>query len=105
MSALTRIADVVHKTAVTGLFGTFCYGSYVVYNQVRGGSGNSGDDGTTSRELQEHPQAGFINMLKTKAEEEYKKYYKIDHREWYDKDGTYINIQHGTMFTVYCSVK
>ena len=102
MSALTRIADVVHKTAVTGLFGTFCYGSYVVYNQVRGGSGNSGDNG---RELQEHPQAGFINMLKTKAEEEYKKYYKIDHREWYDKDGTYINIQHGTMFTVYCSVK
>lgn len=35
---------------------------------------------------QEHPQAGFIQMLRDKAEEEYKKYYKTDHREWYDKD-------------------
>ena len=35
---------------------------------------------------EEHPQAGFIQMLRDKANDEYKKYYKIDHREWYDKD-------------------
>ena len=80
MSIVTRIADIAHKTATTGLFATFCYGTYQISNQVMEGrkSGN---------EQEEPPQAGFFNMLKTKAEEEYKKYYKIDHREWYDKDG------------------
>ncbi len=80
MSILTRVADAAHKTAVTGLFGTFCFGMYVISNQVMEGRSSS------SSEPPEHPQAGFINMLRTKAEEEYKKYYKIDHREWYDKD-------------------
>eukprot|EP00553_Chaetoceros_curvisetus_P007448 CAMPEP_0204624012 /NCGR_PEP_ID=MMETSP0717-20131115/9781_1 /ASSEMBLY_ACC=CAM_ASM_000666 /TAXON_ID=230516 /ORGANISM="Chaetoceros curvisetus" /LENGTH=73 /DNA_ID=CAMNT_0051639277 /DNA_START=111 /DNA_END=332 /DNA_ORIENTATION=+ len=47
-----------------------------VTEKSRGGAGNN----------DEHPQAGFIDMLRNKASEEYKKYYKIDHREWYDKD-------------------
>ena len=79
MTILSRVADAAHKTAVTGLFGTFCFGMYIVTNQVTEGRSNSSEPA-------EHPQAGFINMLRTKAEEEYKKYYKIDHREWYDKD-------------------
>ena len=84
MSVFARIADVVHKTATTGLFGVFCFGTYTVTRQVIEGK-SDGNNGAPA----EHPQAGFINMLKTKAEEEYKKYYKIDHREWYDKDGTF----------------
>lgn len=79
MSISTRIADIVHKTATTGLFATFCFGSYQISNQIMEGR-------KSNREPEELPQAGFFNMLKTKAEEEYKKYYKIDHREWYDKD-------------------
>lgn len=79
MSILTRIADIAHKTATTGLFATFCYGSYQISNQIMEGRNTNG-------EPEELPQAGFFNMLKNKAEEEYKKYYKIDHREWYDKD-------------------
>ena len=82
MSVLTRIADAAHKATVTGLFGTFCFGMYVVSNQVIEGRRSN----SNSSEPVEHPQAGFINMLRTKAEEEYKNYYKIDHREWYDKD-------------------
>ncbi len=79
---LTRIADTAHKVAVTGLFGTFCFGTYMISNQVlEGRSGNN-----IHTEEQQPPQAGFINMLREKAQEEYKKYYNIDHREWYDKD-------------------
>lgn len=81
MTVLKRIADVTHKTVVTGLFGTFCYTTYVVTGQLV--QGYRGSDG--ARE-EEHPQAGFIQMLKDKAAEEYQKYYRTDHREWYDKD-------------------
>ncbi len=84
---LSRVADVAHKATVTGLFGVFCFGGYTVTNQIM--EGKDGGNGNNS-EPAEHPQAGFINMLKTKAEEEYKKYYKIDHREWYDKDGEFF---------------
>mmetsp|Transcript_19105 Transcript_19105/g.24082 ORF Transcript_19105/g.24082 Transcript_19105/m.24082 type:complete len:107 (-) Transcript_19105:110-430(-) len=83
---LSRAADVLHKTTVTGLFGVFGFGLYTVTNQVMEGKNGGGGGNGSGNEPAEHPQAGFINMLKTKAEEEYKKYYKIDHREWYDKD-------------------
>ena len=76
MNAARKVADVAHKTVVTGLFGSFLYVTLSVGNQVY--------QGNNVRE--EHPQAGFIQMLRDKANDEYKKYYKIDHREWYDKD-------------------
>jgi hypothetical protein len=87
MSAMKRIADGAHKTVVTGLLGSFCYVTYNVASQVVQGRGDSNSTGTgsSSRDV-EHPQAGFIQMLRDKAAEEYKKYYKTDHREWYDKD-------------------
>mmetsp|Transcript_28423 Transcript_28423/g.43530 ORF Transcript_28423/g.43530 Transcript_28423/m.43530 type:complete len:97 (+) Transcript_28423:131-421(+) len=77
MNAFQRIADVAHKSVVTGLFSYFAYTTFQVGTAVIGGS---------NQVEQEHPQAGFIQMLRDKASEEYKKYYKIDHREWYDKD-------------------
>jgi len=82
---MKRIADGAHKAVVTGLFGSFCYTSYAIGSQVMEGKG----DGPNHREV-EHPQAGFIQMLRDKADEEYKKYYKTDHREWYDKDVSYM---------------
>ena len=87
MSALKRVADVAHKAVVTGLFGTFCYTTVSVTSQVLVGQRDS-VSGSASGE--EHPQAGFIQMLKDKAEEEYNKYYKTDHREWYDKDVSFV---------------
>jgi len=73
-----------HKATTTALFGVFLTGGYTVINQVMEGKDGGGN------KVEEHPQAGFINMLKTKAEEEYAKYYKIDEREWYDKDGEFF---------------
>jgi hypothetical protein len=74
-----RIADLVHKTAVTGIFATFLYVGVGVTGQLyEGVSGNKSE--------KEHPQAGFIQTIKAKAEEEYRKYYDIDKREWYNKD-------------------
>lgn len=79
MNAFKRIADVAHKTAVTGIFGSFCYIGCSVTGMMIAGNGGP-------PKIEEHPQAGFIEMLKDKATEEYSKYYKTDHREWYDKD-------------------
>ena len=81
MNAFQRIADVAHKSVVTGLFASFAYTTFQVGTAVIGGS---------DQVEQEHPQAGFIQMLRDKASEEYKKYYKIDHREWYDKDVSFF---------------
>mmetsp|Transcript_9634 Transcript_9634/g.14191 ORF Transcript_9634/g.14191 Transcript_9634/m.14191 type:complete len:101 (+) Transcript_9634:154-456(+) len=81
MNAAKRIADVAHKTVVVGLFGGFAYTAANIT-----GAMVEGQTGRGAVKKQEHPQSGFIQMLKDKAEEEYKKYYKIDHREWYDKD-------------------
>ena len=98
-SSITRkAADLAHKSFVTGLFGLFGFGVYTVTNQVFEGRSSSSatstmnttNNNTSSSSLpsqeEEHPQAGFINMLRTKAQEEYSKYYDIGHREWYDKD-------------------
>ena len=106
MSVLTRIANVAHKATTTALFGAFGFGLYVVGSQVQeglnGGAGNAANTGTAGnagkKVEEEVPQeSGFINMLRTKAEEEYKNYYKIDHREWYDKDGEYRCMPAGTI--------
>lgn len=74
---LKKAADVAHKTVVCGLFTTFAWQSYQVTSNAL--NHNNGVQ-------EEHPQEGFIQMLKDKAAEEYAKYYRTDHREWYDKD-------------------
>ena len=77
MSALQKAADVVHRTAVLGLVGYAVYGTVSVASQMLHGPTNKDDV---------HPQAGYLDTLKKKVAEEYSKYYKIDHRDWYDKD-------------------
>lgn len=77
-----KIADVMHKTFVTGIFGTFVYLGVGVTAQLY--EGTKGD--SKNQQQAQHPQAGFIQTIKAKAEEEYKKYYDIDKREWYNKD-------------------
>jgi len=78
MSFFQKAANLAHKTAVSGLVGSFVYGLYVVGGQV--------SEGRDVQTKENHPQAGYIQMLKDKAQEEYNKYYDIDHREWYDED-------------------
>mmetsp|Transcript_8715 Transcript_8715/g.11684 ORF Transcript_8715/g.11684 Transcript_8715/m.11684 type:complete len:95 (-) Transcript_8715:91-375(-) len=81
MSAFRKVADIAHKTTVTGLFGFFGYGLYGITNQVLEHQGFKDS----------HPQEGFIQMLRDKCAEEYAKYYDIGHRDWYDKnDDSYL---------------
>lgn len=76
MASLRKAADIAHKTTVTGLFGFFGYCVFKIGNQVFEGPAREAD----------HPQAGFLKAIRSKIDEEYKKYHQIDHREWYEKD-------------------
>lgn len=78
MSFATRIADVAHKTVVSTCFGLFLYQGYQLGTQMM--------IGTDEAKKREHPQAGFIQMLRDKYDEEYEKYFDTGHRDWYDKD-------------------
>ena len=83
MSFATKIADIAHKVTVTGAFGLFCYQAFHLGGMMLAGK----DDGTKK----EHPQAGFIQMLRDKYEEEYATYFDTGHRNWYDKeDNSYL---------------
>ncbi len=74
MSATRKVVDITHKAFVTGLFAFTGYTAYQITNQVR--EGRAGDKKT----LPEQTQAGFIEMLRKKAEEEYAKRFDITHR-------------------------
>lgn len=81
MSIATRIADMAHKTVVTTFFGLFCWQGYQLGSQML-----IGTDEAKKREKQEHPQAGFIQMLRDQYDKEKAKYWDTGHRDWYDKD-------------------
>ena len=78
MSFATKIADFAHKAVVTTAFSLFLYQGYQLGAQIR--------IGTDEEKKKEHPQAGFIQMLRDKYDEEYQKYFDTGHRDWYDKD-------------------
>ena len=80
--SLRKAADIAHKTTVTGLFGFFGYCVYNITNQVMEGPNSNKSD---------HPQEGFIETIREKIDEDYKKFHDINHREWYDKnDDSYL---------------
>jgi len=79
MSFASRAADVAHKTAVSGIFGLFLWQGFQLGGQMLLGV-------VDEDKKREHPQAGFIHMLKDKYAEEYKTYFDTGHRNWYDKD-------------------
>mmetsp|Transcript_23428 Transcript_23428/g.32844 ORF Transcript_23428/g.32844 Transcript_23428/m.32844 type:complete len:99 (-) Transcript_23428:137-433(-) len=81
MSFLQKGADVAHKVVVTGLFSYACYASYQIGSQIQEHRRE-----TQESTKQEHPQKEYIQTLREKADEDYSKYYKTDHRDWYDKD-------------------
>ena len=82
MAIARKLADTAHKTFVTGLLGLFGFGAYTITGQVLEGTGG----GSAAQSTREHPQKGFIDMLRSKVDEEYKKAHDINHRDWYDKD-------------------
>jgi hypothetical protein len=83
MSFATKLADMAHKTVVTTCLGLFTFQAYQLITQLR--------IGTDEQKKKEHPQAGFIQMLRDKYAEEYEKYWDTGHRDWYDKeDDSYL---------------
>ena len=80
MSFTSKIADVVHKSLVCTAVSLFLFQGYQLGTQMRIGTDEE------KKKQYEHPQAGFINMLREKYDEEYEKYFDTGHRDWYDKD-------------------
>lgn len=80
MSIATRFADFAHKAFVTSAFGYFLYTGVNLGGMMIEGPSNP------NAQPKEHPQAGFIQMLKDKYAEEYAKYFDTGSRDWYDKD-------------------
>ena len=74
MATLRKVADATHKVIVTGLFAFTGFTLYQISGQVMEARGQG------AILVQEHPQAGFIEMLRKKAEEEYSKRFDISHR-------------------------
>ncbi|KAL7430692.1 hypothetical protein ACHAXM_002314 [Skeletonema potamos] len=85
MSFTTKIADFLHKSVVTTFFGLFCYQGYQLGSKMIQGRTGDGPE-TNNTQQQQHPQEGFIQMLRDKYQEEYTKYFDTGHRDWYDKD-------------------
>lgn len=77
-SFATRAANFAHKAVVSSFIGLFGYQAWQLGYQMR--------IGTDEARKREHPQAGFIQMLRDKYDEEYEKYFDTGHRDWYDKD-------------------
>lgn len=73
---LNKAADVVHKTAVLGLVSLFGFQLYQIGRNAYHGIDHS----------QPHPQKEYVNTLREKVHEDYKKHDDISHRDWYDKD-------------------
>jgi hypothetical protein len=77
MATLRKAADISHKVVVTGLFAFTGYNFYQIAGQVMEGRGGN------KKTVGEQTQAGFIDMLRKKAEEEYTKRFDITHRGVY----------------------
>jgi len=80
MSFAGRLADIAHKTVVTTCIGLFTFQAYQLGTQMMIGTDEE------KKKQYVHPQAGFIQMLRDKYDEEYEKYFDTGHRDWYDKD-------------------
>mmetsp|Transcript_7253 Transcript_7253/g.12625 ORF Transcript_7253/g.12625 Transcript_7253/m.12625 type:complete len:95 (+) Transcript_7253:860-1144(+) len=76
MSFTHHAANLAHKGFVLGLVSLVGFQAYQISKNVMFGVEDS----------KSHPQEDYIQALRDKADDEYKKYYKVDHRDWYDKE-------------------
>lgn len=81
MTVFQKAADVAHKCAVLGLLG---FAGFQLYQIV-----TKSYEGLDTRKLNsppKNPTTEYVDEIREKAAEDYKNYWKVDHRDWYDKD-------------------
>ena len=81
MGYFQKAADVAHKGALFGLASVFCFQLYQLTTKAY-----KGLDSNNSRSPTYNPTTEYVQEIRQKSEEEYKNYWKTDHRDWYDKD-------------------
>ena len=75
-----KVIDVAHKASVLGLFSLFSFQLYQIGRNAYQGIDH------TKRNQQQTPEKEYLDTLREKVDEDYKKHYDIDHRDWYEKD-------------------
>jgi hypothetical protein len=81
MTVFQKAADVAQKGTVLGILG-FC--GFQLYQIVTKTSG--GFDTSKHNSPPKNPTTAYVDEIRDKAAEDYKNYWKVDHRDWYDKD-------------------
>lgn len=81
MTVFQKAADVAHKGVVLGLLSFFGFQVYQIATKTYGGV-----DTSKLNSPQKNPTTAYVDEIREKAAEDYKNYWKVDHRDWYDKD-------------------
>lgn len=81
MGYLQRAADIAHKGALIGLGSVFVFQLYQLTTNAYGGLHED-----NPRSPSHNPTKEYVQEIREKAQEDYKNYWKTDHRDWYDKD-------------------
>lgn len=82
MSYMQKAADVVHKGALIGIGTVFAFQLYQLTTKAYGGL----DSNNPRSPSFEEGKKEYTQEIREKAEDDYKNYWKTDHRDWYDKE-------------------
>jgi hypothetical protein len=81
MTVLQKAADVAQKGAVLGLMTFFGFQVYQIATKTY-----EGVDRSKLQSPPSNPTTEYVEEIRNKAAEDYKNYWKVDHRDWYDKE-------------------
>lgn len=79
MGVFKKAADIAHKGAVVGLMSVFGFQLYQIVTNVWEGVDPKNRNAP-------NPTTEYVNEIREKASEDYKNYWKTDHRDWYDEE-------------------
>jgi hypothetical protein len=85
MGFVQRAADVAHKGALLGLTSVFAFQLYQLTTKAWGGLDKENPRSPTFSDSHNNTKE-YVDEIREKAEDDYKNYWKTDHRDWYDKE-------------------
>lgn len=86
MGFVQRAADVAHKGALLGLTTVFAFQLYQLTTKAWGGLDKENPRSPTFSDSHNNNTKEYVDEIREKAEDDYKNYWKTDHRDWYDKE-------------------